>query len=287
MYEAKKLGGNSVQFFSCEQSERQQQRLELGNHLYQASEDKAFQLAFQPIIDLSTGDITGAEALLRWPQPDGTSISPAEFIPVAEETGLILTIGEWVIEESLNALERFRNLGYPNLRIAVNLAISQLWQTELVNDIVAHLRSLNLPPSALTVELTEGSLMTDVERMEGIVKEFREAGIGVAIDDFGTGFSSLARLKSLPISTLKIDRSFLKGTPNEESAVKMVRAIAHMAESFGIQCVAEGIETDEQWRLLSQLRCQFGQGFHFSKPLPETEFLTFLAEQERLAQRKN
>ncbi|WP_341582813.1 EAL domain-containing protein [Marinobacter metalliresistant] len=278
MHEAKKLGGNSFQVFSCEHSERQQHRLELANRLYRASEDNAFQLAFQPVIDLADGHISGAEALLRWPQPDGSSISPAEFVPAAEENGLILGIGEWVIEESLKTIKRLREAGFPDLQIAVNLAISQLWQAELVNNIVARLNDLELPPCSLIVELTEGSLMTDVDRMEGIVKEFRSVGIGVAIDDFGTGFSSLARLKSLPISTLKIDRSFLMGTPEDENAVKMVRAIAHMAESLGIQSVAEGIETEAQWRMLSGLGCQFGQGFYFARPMPEPDLLALLAK---------
>jgi len=281
MYEAKKLGGNSFQFFSCEHSERQQHRLELGNRLYRANEAKAFELAFQPIVDLANGQITGAEVLLRWPQSDGSSISPAEFIPVAEETGLILSIGEWVIDESLNAVKRLRRQGFQDFRVAINLAISQLWQSQLVENIATRLDSLDLPPTALTVELTESSLMSDVSRMEGVVNAFRNAGIGVAIDDFGTGFSSLARLRSLPINTLKIDRSFLMGTPGNENAVNMVRAIAHMAASFGIPCVAEGIETEEQWRLLRELGCQFGQGFYFARPMPETDLLALLARQTK------
>ncbi|WP_372994852.1 EAL domain-containing protein [Marinobacter sp.] len=287
MYEAKKLGGNSFQFFSCEQSERQQHRLELGNRLYRASEAKAFQLAFQPIVDLTNGHITGAEALLRWPQSDGANLSPTEFIPIAEETGLIVSIGEWVIDESLNAARRLRDQGFQDFRIAINLAISQLWQSQLVEKILARLHSLDLPPATLTVELTESSLMSDVDRMEGVVNEFRAAGIGVAIDDFGTGFSSLARLRSLPINTLKIDRSFLMGTPGNENAVNMVRAIAHMAESFGIPCVAEGIETEEQWRLLRGLGCQFGQGFYFARPMPEADLLALLARQESANRRSS
>ena len=281
MYEAKRLGGNSFQFFSCKLSERQRHRLELGNRLYLASQDKAFELAFQPIVDLASGDITGAEALLRWPQPDGSSVSPTEFIPVAEETGLIVSIGEWVIDESLNAAKRVRDQGFPDFRIAINLAISQLWQEQLVERIVARLRSLDLPPATLSVELTESSLMSDVDRMEGVVNEFRDTGIGVAIDDFGTGFSSLARLRSLPISTLKIDRSFLTGVPGNKNAVNMVRAIAQMAESFSTPCVAEGIETEEQWRLLRDLGCQFGQGFYFARPMPETDLLALLSRREK------
>ena len=280
MHEAKKRGGNSFQFFSFEQSERQQQRLELGNRLYLANEAKAFQLAFQPIVDLTSGLITGAEALLRWPQSDGSYISPAEFIPVAEETGLILSIGEWVIDESLSAAKRLRSHGFQDFKVAVNLSISQLWQAQLVESILARLDSLGLPPAALTVELTESSLMSDVKRMEEVVKGFRHAGIRVAIDDFGTGFSSLARLRSLPINTLKIDRSFLVGTPENGHAVNIIRAIAHMAESFSIPCVAEGIETEEQWRLLQELRCQFGQGFYFARPMPEADLLTFLTRQK-------
>lgn len=243
------------------------------NKLYTAVEADEFTLAFQPLIDLTTTRTIGVEALIRWPQEDGSYISPGEFIPIAEETGLILRIGSWVMREALTALQRWRSEGYTQLQMAVNLAIGQLWQPGLVQDTVNLLDQLNIPPSALKVELTEGSLMSDVQRMEMIVKEFRQADIEVAIDDFGTGYSSLARLRSLPITTLKIDRSFLFGTPDDQSAVKMVNTIRQMAESLGIQALAEGIETKEQWRMLQALGCPLGQGFYFARPMKEATFL--------------
>ncbi|WP_197083900.1 bifunctional diguanylate cyclase/phosphodiesterase [Marinobacter subterrani] len=277
MYQAKNVGGNSFQFFSCDLSKKQQHRLDIENRLRTAVDMGEFQLAFQPLIDLTTTRTVGVEALIRWPQADGSYISPGEFIPIAEETSLIIRIGTWVMKEALKALQRLHLQGFTHLQMAVNLAIGQLWQPGLVQDIVDFLKQLDIPPSALKVELTEGSLMSDVQRMEGIVQEFRRAEIEVAIDDFGTGYSSLARLRSLPITTLKIDRSFLFGTPDNQSAVKMVNTIRQMAESLGIQALAEGIETEEQWRMLQALGCPLGQGFYFAKPMAETALLERLS----------
>lgn len=273
MYQAKKVGGNNFQFFSCELSEKQQHRLEIENRLYTAVEAGGFKLAFQPLIDLTTARTIGAEALIRWPQEDGTHIAPSEFIPIAEETGLIIRIGSWVIREALKTLQRLRSEGFTGLQIAVNLAIGQLWKPGLVQEVIDLLDQYNVPPSALKVELTEGSLMSDVQRMERVVQEFRQANIEVAIDDFGTGFSSLARLKSLPITTLKIDGSFLFGAPEDQSAVKMVNTIVRMAESLGIQALAEGIETEAQWQMLQNLGCPLGQGFYFARPMAESDLL--------------
>lgn len=273
MYQAKNIGGSSFQFFSCELSRKQQHRLDLENRLYTALEMGEFQLVYQPLIDLTTTGTVGVEALIRWPQAVGTFISPGEFIPIAEETGLITRIGNWVMVEALAALQRWYLAGHCHLQMAVNLAIGQLWQPALVEGIVSLLEHNKLPPTALKVELTEGSLMSDVHRMEAVVREFRQADIEVAIDDFGTGYSSLARLRSLPITTLKIDRSFLSGTPDDESAVKMVNTIRQMAESLGIQALAEGIETEEQWRMLQALGCPLGQGFYFARPMSEPDLL--------------
>jgi len=279
MYQAKEIGGNSFQFFSCQLSKIQQHRLDMENRLHSGVEKGEFRLAFQPLIDLTTTRTIGVEVLIRWPQPDGSYISPGEFIPLAEETGLIIRIGSWVMKEALIALQRLRQEGFTDLKMAVNLAIAQLWQPGLVQNIVNLLKQLDIPPAALTVELTEGSLMSDVQRMEAIVREFREANIAVAIDDFGTGYSSLARLRSLPINTLKIDRSFLFNTPDNQNAVKMVNTIRQMAESLGIQALAEGIETKEQWRMLQALGCPLGQGFYFARPMTETDLLARLADE--------
>jgi len=276
MHEAKKIGGNSFQFFSNGFSQRRQERLQLESRLYDSVDSGAFEIALQPIVDLQNGDIVGAESLLRWPQPDGTYISPSDFIPIAEETGLIIPIGDWVMEESLRALQRLRGHGFTGLQIAVNLAMAQLYQSHLVERTVSLMRSLDIPASSLKVELTEGSLMHDVKRMGDVVREFRRAGIEVAIDDFGTGYSSLARLKSLPITTLKIDRSFLNGVPEDKNAVSVVKTIAHMAQNLGIQSIAEGIETDAQWQILKQLGCPLGQGFYFARPMSEKDLLALL-----------
>jgi diguanylate cyclase (GGDEF)-like protein len=277
MYQAKNVGGNSYRFFSCELSQKQQHRLDIENRLYTAVMGGEFEMAYQPLIDLASSRTVGVEALIRWPQSDGSYISPGEFIPIAEETGLIIHIGDWVMKEALTALHRWRLKGHSQLQMAVNLAIGQLWQPSLVQGIVDQLEELQIPPSALKVELTEGSLMSDVQRMEGIVKEFREADIEVAIDDFGTGYSSLARLSSLQITTLKIDRSFLFGTPENQSAVKMVNTITQMAKSLDIEALAEGIETEAQWRMLQNLGCPKGQGFYFARPMTENALLAHLA----------
>ncbi|MEX1228360.1 MAG: EAL domain-containing protein [Marinobacter sp.] len=276
MYQAKSLGGSRYRFFSSELSQRQQHRLEMENRLYKAVEENQFKLVFQPLIDLATTSVVGVEALIRWPQPDGSSISPGQFIPIAEETGLIIQMGDWVMTESLEAIHRWRMQGFTHLQMSVNLSISQLWQPRLVAGIVEQLDSLGIPPKALKIELTEGAIMTDVFRMEGIIQEFREAGIPVAINDFGTGYSSLARLRSLPITTLKIDRSFLRDTPDDQTAVMMVNTITQMAESLGIEALAEGIETEAQWRMLQAMGCRYGQGFYFARPMAEAKLLRML-----------
>ncbi len=280
MFEAKKISGGSFEVYSVDLSERRQKRLEMESHLHLSVQNREFEIALQPIVDLTDGRIKAAETLLRWPQADGSYISPAEFIPIAEESGLIVAIGDWVMEASIRALSRLRAQGFIDLQITVNLAIAQLWESDLVEKTVSFMNALMVPTGALKIELTEGSLMRDIDHMEDVVEKFRSAGIEVAIDDFGTGYSSLSRLKSLPITTLKIDRSFLTGVPDDAGAVSVVTTIAQMAKNLGIQSIAEGIETEAQWHFLRDLGCPMGQGFYFARPMAEKDFSALMQRQQ-------
>lgn len=251
----------------------------INNRLHHAVHSQQFSLVFQPLVELESTRIVGAEALIRWPQADGTSIAPADFIPVAEKSGLIRQIGNWVLVEALAALQRWRDKGFVDLQIAVNMAVPELGQAGLVKQISGLLKALAIPPQCLKVELTESTLMSDLERMKRVVWEFRDAGVEVAIDDFGTGYSSLARLKSLPVHMLKIDRSFLFDTPEDQSTVMVINTIVQMAERLEIQALAEGVETEAQWRMLKGMGCPFGQGLFFCRPLTESDLLKRLHSQ--------
>lgn len=278
MYRAKELGRGLCQFYSKELSQRQDKRMSLATRLHRAIEKQEFILYYQPIINLDVGAMVGVEALIRWQNEDGMLISPQDFIPVAEDTGLILPIGDWVLEE---ACGRLRDWGQRDisLSIAVNLSVRQFWQGEIVAKVLDVISAAGISRNMLELEITESAMTTDPERMEAIIRHFKEEGMTISLDDFGTGYSSLSRLKHLPIHTLKIDKSFVDGVPADKEDVAIVSATVHMAQSLELCCLAEGIETVEQYRFLRNMGCEFGQGYYFCKPVPATEI-------ERLYQQK-
>jgi EAL domain-containing protein (putative c-di-GMP-specific phosphodiesterase class I) len=212
----------------------------------------------------------GVEALLRWQDPDVGLIAPNDFIPLAEEMGLIGTIGDWVVEELCRQRRAWEEQGL-RFDVTFNLSARQLWEPDLVQKILLRLDAARIEPTSVVVEITESAAMTDLDRTQPILWEMHRHGLRLAIDDFGTGYSSLSRLKNLPVDVLKIDRFFIRDVPGDKDAKSMVQAIIQMARGLDMQPLAEGIETEEQWRFLAQNGCPLGQGFYFSRPIPANE----------------
>jgi diguanylate cyclase (GGDEF)-like protein len=271
MYHAKESGRGNYQFFSAQLTERVSRRLSTETNLRRALERGEFSVHYQPLMNLASSRIDGAEALLRWPQQDDRLVSPVEFIPIAEETGLIVPLGEWVLLEACAQAQAWQTL-HPGLRIAVNLSARQFRQKNLIGMIEQVLGESRLHPSLLELELTEGMLMHNVEEATHILARLDEIGVRLAIDDFGTGYSSLSYLKRFPIHTLKIDRSFVRDISTDPDDAAIVTAIVAMARSLNLRVTAEGVETEEQAAFLRSLTCDQAQGFHFGRPMPAAEF---------------
>lgn len=282
MYRAKELGKNNFQFYSRELSQRQQQRLSLASRLHKALEQKEFVLHYQPIVDLSCGRLIGVEALIRWQTSKGDLVSPADFLPVAEDTGLIIPIGDWVLEQACRQLRAWQEQGMA-LRVAVNLSVRQFWQGDITAKVLNVVTETGVGKDVLDLEITESAMILDPGRTEVILRQFRDQGLSISLDDFGTGYSSLNRLKRFPINKLKIDKSFVDGIPGDEDDAAIVTAITQLARNLGIDAVAEGIETVGQWRFLHEQGCRFGQGYYFSRPVPATEIEAMLKCNRRWA----
>ena len=247
-------------------------RLSLSPRLRRAVEEEQWTLHYQPVIDLRSAKTTGVEALIRWPDARGGLIPPAEFIPLAEEMGLIEAIGAWVIEEVSRQGAAWRAEGL-DLEIAFNLSPRQLWQEDLADRILTPIRRAGMDPERVTVEVTESTAMTNPDRTLGILQDLHDRGLRLAIDDFGTGYSSLARLRYMPVHVLKIDRSFVHDLDRDAQNASMVSAMVALASNLGMTAVAEGIETDAEWRALTARGCTVGQGFFFSPPVPAPQIL--------------
>jgi diguanylate cyclase (GGDEF)-like protein/PAS domain S-box-containing protein len=231
---------------------------------------EAWMLHYQPIVQLATGGIVGVEALLRWRDEDGEIIPPNEFIPLAEELGLIEKIGDWVVEEIVRQDEHWRTEGV-ELEMGFNLSPRQFWQPDLAQRILSRLDVRGVDPSKVMVEITESSAMRDPERAHDVLWDLHARGLRVAIDDFGTGYSSLSRLRSFPIDVLKIDRSFVSHLDQDPEAAHIVGAFIQLGHGLGMTTLAEGIETEGEWRFLAEQGCELGQGFYFSRPVPADE----------------
>ena len=271
MYRSKKAAPAGYLVYSTEAGDPLG-KLSFTTRLRKAVESQHWILHYQPIVDLETAEMSGVEALLRWQDPNGGIIPPGEFIPLAEEMGLIVAIGDWVMEEICRQSVAWRDEGL-DLKISFNLSPRQLWQSEMVEKVLNHLATAQVNPSQVIVEITESSAMTDPERTQRILWDLHARGVRLAIDDFGTGYSSLSRLKHMPVHTLKIDRSFVMDIPDDQDAGNMVTAIIQLAHSLGMSPLAEGIETADQWRFLVEKGCLLGQGFYFSRPVPASQIL--------------
>jgi diguanylate cyclase (GGDEF)-like protein len=269
---AKQRGRNNYQCFVPGMNTVTQDRVRLESDLRVAVEQKQLELHYQPKINIATGLMHGAEALLRWQHPVRGPISPAEFIPVAEECGLIHTIGAWVVREACRQARAWQLAGLPSLRVAVNLSASQFRQGDLVAMIRGALDDAGLDAQFLEVELTESVVMSDPEESIAILRNLSMMGILVSVDDFGTGYSSMSYLRRFPIDKLKIDRAFISEVVSTPEDASIVRAIVSLAHSLRLKVVAEGVETSEQLEFLKSLDCDQYQGYHFSPALPAAKF---------------
>jgi len=267
MYHAKDLGRGNFQFFADAPGRGVGDRLWLDNSLRRAIERNELQVCYQPQLDVDK-DVTGAvEALLRWPHAERGMISPAEFIPLADETGLIVELGAWVLRAACRQAAAWQAQGLSIGRIAVNVSPRQLKSRSFVNTVIDALADAGLPGSSLELEITEGALATDRDETERILRRLKETGLHLALDDFGTGYSSLAHLTGWPIDTLKIDRSFVSKLPSDRRSTGIVRAIMALAKSFDVEVVAEGVETHEQLAALRAEGCHRMQGYLFCRPV--------------------
>ena len=280
MYRAKKLGNSTYVFYSQEMNLRSFEQLKLEGGLRRALERGEFHLHYQPQLDLATGRITGAEALLRWYHPKQGMISPAEFIPVAEETGLIIPIGEWVIDAACRQIRAWVDLGLPPVRVAVNLSTRQ-FSTALPQTVLGIVARHGIRNDALELEITESMLMHNADSVVAMMRQFGEAGILMSLDDFGTGYSSLSYLKRFPIDNLKIDQSFVRGIPNDPDDSAIALAIISMAKSLRLSVIAEGVETAAQLEFLRAAGCDEIQGYYFSRPIPADKFALLLERTNR------
>jgi diguanylate cyclase (GGDEF)-like protein/PAS domain S-box-containing protein len=245
-------------------------KLSLSTRLRKAVEQRVWALHYQPLVDLHDGTMFGVEALIRWPDPSGSLVPPGEFIPLAEEMGLIDAIGQWVVEEVCRQDELWRAEGL-QLEIGFNLSPRQLSEVDPVGRIAALIAAAGMDPNRLTVEITESTAMHDPDRIIDLLRGFKDRGFRLAIDDFGTGYSSLARLRYMPVDILKIDRTFIREVHNDPQSASMVSAIIALADNLGMQPLAEGIETAEEWGFLAERGCAYGQGYYFSRPVPAEE----------------
>jgi len=282
MYQAKRLGRNNFQFFTEELNIKIRRRLDLETKMRKALEKNEFSLHYQPIVELKSGTICGIEALLRWQDEKGNMVSPGEFIPVLEETGLILTVGDWVLRTACHQAKIWMDSGFSSLRIAVNISALQFHRCNLPEKVKKILQATGLPATSLKLEITESLIQQDLKETAHKLAELKRMGVTLSIDDFGTGYSSLSYLARLPIDEIKIDRSFLEAIPEDENSCSLVTTIIVMAHHLGLTVVAEGVERSEQVEFLMENSCQKLQGYYFSKPLAAKECTALIQSGKRL-----
>jgi diguanylate cyclase (GGDEF)-like protein len=272
LFRTKRKGGGGFEFYSTDMNEEAVKRLALETDLRRAESNHEFVAYYQPVIDFSSGEVIGLEALARWQHPELGILSPAEFIDIAEDTGMIVAIGDQVFATAAAQTRRWQDAGLPNLRIAVNVSARQFREKNFPDRIAQILGQAHLDPQSVELEITETSIMEHGESALTVLGEIRKMGICIAIDDFGTGYSSLSYLKRLPIDSVKLDRSFVSGATTDPKDAALVMAIITLAHSLDLKIVAEGVETEEQRDFLRLLRCDAGQGYLFGKPMPADLF---------------
>ncbi len=288
MYKAKERGPGEVETFDVEMRAQALQRLEIEHDLHRAVERDELRLYWQPIVELDTGDIVAAEALLRWQHPERGLVMPDEFIPAATETGLIVPIGQWVVESACHQLKLWRQAGLtePGFVGSVNASAREIETGQLAESVRGARARCGVAASELCLEVTERDLMNETGAMLDVVNTLHDLGGQLALDDFGTGHSSLLVLKRLPIQTVKVDRAFVQGLDDDDDDqdAAIIEAVASLAHALGLRTVAEGIETETQRRKSHELGCDLGQGFLFARPLPAFEMTALLDQTRALAE---
>ncbi|WP_434557637.1 putative bifunctional diguanylate cyclase/phosphodiesterase [Pseudomonas sp. Z4-20] len=283
MYHAKGAGKNGYSFFDASMNSNARKQLQLLQDLRIAVEQRQFSLHYQPKFDAANGRPVGAEALLRWSHPTQGMMMPDTFIDLAEKTGLIIPIGEWVLNEACRQMREWYVLGYTDWRIAVNLSALQFCHTGLVQSVAKALETHHLPANSLTLEITETTAMSDADASMTVLQQLSDMGVDLSIDDFGTGYSSLMYLKRLPANELKIDRGFVRDLEHDSDDAAIVSAIVALGQALGLRIVAEGVETDVQQDFLTQLGCDSLQGYLLGHPLPAERFLHDIRQAQRVA----
>ncbi len=274
---AQELGGETYRVYRSEMNDESVARATIRDRLRGALEGDQFSLYYQPKIDLRTRRVVGCEALIRWRHPEHGFQSPAKFIPVAEQTGLIVPIGEWVIREACRQYATWRNDGVAVVPIAINVSAAQFTRSNVLDFIESTLNEFDVPPRALEIEITESMLLVCSDDLIAKLQALHSAGIGIALDDFGTGFSSLGYLNRLPLTLLKVDQSFVRGALSNRSDVAIVKSIVHLAGQLGLRTVAEGVETIEQLAFVNECGCDEAQGYYFSPPVSASDFKRFVS----------
>ena len=277
MYQAKGQGCNNYQFFAPFMNEQAREKLVLENTLQEALSRDEFQLYYQPIIDIGTGAMVSAEALIRWDSPERGLIPPDKFIPIAEETGVIVPIGDWVIRQACRDLVSWKGMGFAPPRVSVNISPRQFRQPSLQARIRATLEATGVSAQQLELEMTESALMERPDQAARLLNELKSLGMGIVIDDFGTGYSSLAYLKKFPIDKLKIDRSFVRDLESDKSDREITLAVIALSHNLGLRVVAEGVETQTQLDFMHRHKCDYVQGFYYSKPMRGDAFTAYLS----------
>ncbi len=283
MYRAKERGRNNYQFFAEEMNTSAMARLKLEHELRAALENDEFELYFQPKVRLADQQIVGGEALLRWHHPQRGVLRPGEFMAVAEDTGVIVELGAWVIDEACRLARELGGRAIERTTLAVNISARQFRDPAFVGRIGAAIASRDLDPACLELEITETMLMNEIEEAAQTLQRLRDLGVRLAIDDFGTGYSSLNHLKRLPIDIIKIDRAFVSDIPDSADDRAIAAAVIAMAHELNLEVVAEGVETPEQLHFLTDHDCEYGQGFLFSAPQPFEMFADMLRPGTRRA----
>jgi EAL domain-containing protein (putative c-di-GMP-specific phosphodiesterase class I) len=282
MYRSKEVGRNSYRFYTPEMNARALELLSMESSLRRALDRGEFLLYYQPKVSVASGDIVGVEALLRWRHPDRGLVSPDDFMPVLEETGLIVSVGEWVITAACAQIAEWSRQSIEPVPVAINLSARQFVNKDLGTTIKRILEENGIAPELIEFEITESSVMANTEESTGILKFLGQLGVGLSIDDFGTGYSSLGYLKRFPLDALKIDRSFVRDITTSTDDATITRAVISMAHSLGLKVIAEGVETLEQITFLTEHGCDELQGYYFSSPLPADECGVCLREKHML-----
>jgi EAL domain-containing protein (putative c-di-GMP-specific phosphodiesterase class I) len=286
LYKAKRAGGANYQFYTADMHDLATRRLALETNLHRAIQNHEFLIHYQPRVSVDSLAITGVEALVRWQHPQLGLVAPSEFIPLAEDTGLIVPIGEWVLRQACEQNGRWLDQGFAPIQMAVNISARQFHDQNLSHTVIRILRESGMSPGQLELELTESSIMQNPEFAAAVLRRWKNLGINISIDDFGTGFSSLASLKRLPIDALKIDKSFVRDAQSDADDGAIVVAIITLAHNLRLKVVAEGVETEAQLRFLQSLRCDEIQGYFFSKPRPAGALVSLFDSAMKQAKRK-